>query len=323
MPVEHSQHSPPKLVDEHPMLVLPSLAMAVGLNEAVLLQQLHFLLRSHASHTRDQRQWVYNTYEQWQTVFPFWKPRMLRILLTDLEQRGLLLSGKYNHSKSDQTKWYTIDYEQLSHVTQNVNPCDVIRQPMWQNTSGQLTQNVDSNQRLSTKTFYKEENPPTPFQGDAPTEDNGAVPATGKRQRKIQTLRTDYSAGFLAWWGAYPPGRRLDKPLCFEKWQECELEPRTAELVEKIERLKATTWCHTEPKNIKTSLPYLNSGRYEDDLVPLPDIPTREDTGLSEAGYASAKAAQRAMAELRQEEEEKHGGFSTTRQILSGPTRYE
>lgn len=189
----------PKLVDEHPMLVLPSLALAVGLNEAILLQQLHFLLRSPHSHTQDGRQWVYNTYDQWQTVFPFWKPRLLRILLTDMEKRGLLLSGNYNYSKADQTKWYTIDYEQLSHVTQNViptdvkrhmsndvGPTDVLRQPMCRKTSAHVTQNVSSNQRLSPKTFSKELNPipPTPFQGDAPAGENGVAPEKKKHQRK-------------------------------------------------------------------------------------------------------------------------------------------
>ncbi|HJF30359.1 MAG TPA: hypothetical protein K8V56_01105 [Sporosarcina psychrophila] len=60
------------LIKESPLQVLPSLAMEVGLNAAVLLQQLHF--RSLIStNVRDGHKWVYKTYEEWKNEeFPFW-----------------------------------------------------------------------------------------------------------------------------------------------------------------------------------------------------------------------------------------------------------
>ena len=91
-----------------------------------------------------------------------------------------------------------------------------------------------------------------------------------KKTEKPQTakaLRTDYSPGFLEWWEAYPHDRRQDKPMCFAVWVAHALESRTGELVEKLERLAVTNWATCERKYIKTSLPYLHSGRYEDDLV--------------------------------------------------------
>lgn len=140
----------------------------------------------------------------------------------------------------------------------------------------------------------EKENPPTPFQGDAPTEENGAVPAKGKRQRKIQTLRTDYSPGFLAWWGAYPPDRRFDKPICYKRWCELGLESRWQEQVEKIERLKLTTWKDCERKHVKTSLPYLNGGRWDDDLVPLDSASMGR---LSDNERRTAEATRRILEE--------------------------
>ena len=92
----------------------------------------------------------------------------------------------------------------------------------------------------------------------------GSPVALGKRSPR------DYTPGFLAWWGAYPTDRRISKLECFKVWKQQNLEPRTAELVEKLERLKETTWKDCEPKYIKTALPYLNSGRYDDDLVSFP-----------------------------------------------------
>jgi len=47
------------LINESPLQVLPSLAMQVGLNAAILLQQLHF--RSLISpNVRDGHKWVYS-----------------------------------------------------------------------------------------------------------------------------------------------------------------------------------------------------------------------------------------------------------------------
>lgn len=126
--------------------------------------------------------------------------------------------------------------------------------------------------------------------------------STSARQKKHETHATPYSAGFQAWWQAYPPQRRLSKPACFRVWQTHGLEARTLELLEKLERLKETTWKHCEPHHIKTSLPYLNSGRYDDDLVPLPEIPPIEETGLSQIGYENAKASMRVLERILREE---------------------
>ncbi|MEK5071024.1 hypothetical protein [Sporosarcina sp. FSL K6-1508] len=60
------------LIKESPLPVLPSLAVEVGLNAAVLLQQLHFKLLI-SPNVRDGHKWVYKTYEEWKNEeFPFW-----------------------------------------------------------------------------------------------------------------------------------------------------------------------------------------------------------------------------------------------------------
>ncbi|WP_186671148.1 hypothetical protein [Sporosarcina sp. BP05] len=51
--------------------MLPSLAMAVGLNAAILLQQLYFKALI-STNVRDGHKWVYKTYEEWKNEeFPF------------------------------------------------------------------------------------------------------------------------------------------------------------------------------------------------------------------------------------------------------------
>jgi DnaD/phage-associated family protein len=101
------------LINERPLQVLPSLAVAIGLNEAIVLQQLHYWLKE-AGKVRDGKLWVYNTYEDWNRQFPFWSNRTVQRVIGNLEKRGLVLStDKYNKIPSDRTKWYTIDYDEL------------------------------------------------------------------------------------------------------------------------------------------------------------------------------------------------------------------
>lgn len=52
------------LIDEHPLVVLPSLAKEIGLNEAIMMQQIHFWINKR-KHFKDGKYWVYNTYDGW------------------------------------------------------------------------------------------------------------------------------------------------------------------------------------------------------------------------------------------------------------------
>lgn len=98
------------LIPEDPLLVLPSLAVAIGLNEAIFLQQIHFHLRF-SKNERDGRTWVYNTFEEWQEEMPWWSVRTLKRIVHRLQECGLLLTtSEYNKMPIDKTLWYTIDY---------------------------------------------------------------------------------------------------------------------------------------------------------------------------------------------------------------------
>lgn len=113
----------PLLISEPPLQVLPTLASAIGLNSAIVLQQLHYWLQR-SRHSRDGRQWIYNTYEQWQQQFPWWSVRTLKRIFHNLETAGLVRAGNFNRSALDRTKWYTVDYAHptLSDVTAAAYP---------------------------------------------------------------------------------------------------------------------------------------------------------------------------------------------------------
>jgi hypothetical protein len=113
------------LLDEAPLVILPSLARAIGLEAAVVLQQLHFLIRlkieRHREHPEERARdihdghvWVWNTYDKWQeNYFPFLSVRSLQRIFLNLENTGLILVGNYNDSNLNKTKWYSINYDHL------------------------------------------------------------------------------------------------------------------------------------------------------------------------------------------------------------------
>lgn len=107
------------LLDEHPLLVMPRLATLIGLNEAIVLQQVHYWLKAKENDQQDYidgHYWVYNTYKQWQKQFPFWHLNTIQRTFTSLEKNGLLISANYNNAGFDKTKWYTISYPALNNL---------------------------------------------------------------------------------------------------------------------------------------------------------------------------------------------------------------
>lgn len=116
MPLKQSSRL---LIDEPALQVLPSLAVAVGLNEAIVLQQVHYWLRNAEANRRhdnyqDGRWWVYNSYPEWKRdAFPWWSEDTIQRVFKNLEKKGLLITGKLSNNPYDQRKWYSIDYDAL------------------------------------------------------------------------------------------------------------------------------------------------------------------------------------------------------------------
>lgn len=107
------------LLDEHPLQVMPTLATIIGLNESIVLQQVHYWLKIKEKGQQDYidgHYWVYNSYKQWQEQFPFWHRNTIQRTFSSLEKKGILISGNYNHAGFDKTKWYSIDYNVLDSL---------------------------------------------------------------------------------------------------------------------------------------------------------------------------------------------------------------
>ena len=100
------------LYTKKPIVLNVALAEAVGLNEAIVLQQLHYWLtntRSGVEH--DGRRWVFNTLESWQEQFPFWSTDTIKRAFTSLRKAGLIEVEQLAKHRHDRTNYYTIRYE--------------------------------------------------------------------------------------------------------------------------------------------------------------------------------------------------------------------
>lgn len=91
-------------------------ALALGLQEAIVVQQLRFLIRlvdADPRHKFDGKTWIWNTYEQWaEDQIPFLSERTIRRTLRGLEDKGIVLSRQL-HSYN-RTKWYSLDESALA-----------------------------------------------------------------------------------------------------------------------------------------------------------------------------------------------------------------
>jgi len=133
------------LFDEQPLVISRELAKLIGLNESIVLQQVHYWLeinRKADKNFHDGRYWTYNTMKSWQEKeFAFWSFNTVKRTFTSLVNKGYLILGNYNHQKFDQTKWYSIDYEALETLispnSSNWANAGLPISPKWANASGQ------------------------------------------------------------------------------------------------------------------------------------------------------------------------------------------
>ncbi|MBM3632394.1 MAG: hypothetical protein FJX03_01615 [Alphaproteobacteria bacterium] len=116
---------PQLLINEPPLQVLPTLAKTIGLNEAIVLQQVHYWLNPQFNKNFfEERYWVYNTFTQWHQQFQFWSKKTIKRTIANLEESGLLISFVTRGFK--RTKYYTLDYDLLKKISLSVSNIQIL-----------------------------------------------------------------------------------------------------------------------------------------------------------------------------------------------------
>ncbi|WP_347980869.1 DnaD domain protein [Limosilactobacillus allomucosae] len=121
---EAYQYQSSLLIDEPPMLMLPSLAKALkSADKAIMVQQIHYWLQikrkaNDARAFHDGRWWVFNSIQQWHNQFIWMSERTIRRNLDELAKMGIIIVSRFNNKAFDRTKWYTLNYDLLDQLAQ-------------------------------------------------------------------------------------------------------------------------------------------------------------------------------------------------------------
>lgn len=204
------------LINENPLQVLPTLACAIGLNEAVLLQQIHYWMSS-SRHVYSGRRWVYNSVPNWQKQFPFWSESTVKRALLSLERQGMVISANYNRDSRDKSKWYSINYgalDALDHQQNWVNDASGQFDPMHEvnlnDTSGQSDPMHEVSMTRPLPEITTENTQETTTEITNLREPKKTAPPAKQKAEKTplqiacQTTWSAYKAAYLARYGTAP-----------------------------------------------------------------------------------------------------------------------
>ena len=142
---------PPKKIslETNPLLVPPELSNAIGLHEAIVLQQMHYWLNKGAGKVIDGIRWIWNTLDDWLDQFKFLSKWQLRQALRRLrDELGLVKFSQQQKHWWDRTGWYTINYQRLKAL--QLSMCGPPHVEVWETT----------HQRVTVHTSYSTETTP-------------------------------------------------------------------------------------------------------------------------------------------------------------------
>ena len=101
------------LIDDYPLVFLPTLAVKYGLNDAIVIQQIHYWSHKNKP-SEDGYVWVYQTIPQWQKQFPFWSERTIFSILKRLRDSEILFAEKKDDNPLVHTLYYRLDYSKFA-----------------------------------------------------------------------------------------------------------------------------------------------------------------------------------------------------------------
>jgi hypothetical protein len=87
----------------------PEVASQVGVNAAVIYQNIVWWCEKNAAngrHLYEGRYWTYNSVKAFADMFPYLSAEQIRRALERLEEAGYIGTGNFNQSAYDRTKWF-------------------------------------------------------------------------------------------------------------------------------------------------------------------------------------------------------------------------
>ncbi|MGC0845358.1 conserved phage C-terminal domain-containing protein [Pantoea agglomerans] len=99
------------LLKVKPLVISPMLALRIGINEAIVLQQICYWLEDTTAGVEyDGKRWVYNSINAWNEQFPWWTAKTIQRTVSSLKKMGLIYVEQLKKRQHDQTNYYAINY---------------------------------------------------------------------------------------------------------------------------------------------------------------------------------------------------------------------
>jgi len=106
------------LTGEHPMILLKNLAVEIGLNEAIMLQQLQYW-EGKATVKHAGRMWVFKTVKEWRKQdFPFWSIGTINNVIKSLRDKNLILVEQLSKHAYVRKNYYCVNYQQVDKINE-------------------------------------------------------------------------------------------------------------------------------------------------------------------------------------------------------------
>lgn len=140
--------SEPILKGGTPILLIRELAQVFGVNEALFIQQLHFLTSvGNGGKIIHNAKWIWNTLEGWNRQLPFLSIPTIRRVIAGLEKKKLIFSCQPD-GRMSRKKHYRVNYSMIYKMVEdfkNEFP-DVIKMSTSKTESTSLRENTPTPQ---------------------------------------------------------------------------------------------------------------------------------------------------------------------------------
>lgn len=226
-----------------------NIATKYGVHSAIILDNLNYWItknQANEQHFYDGHYWTYNSKKAFAELFPYMTERQIDYALKKLIDDGIIITGKYNTNKYNQTLWYAITNFGYS-ILQN---CEM-EQTNLSNQNDKIVECNTNNKQEDIKqqiitTNNNKENPYT----EKPFTEN---PSTANVSNKNVQIEQEFEEV----WKLYP--RKEDKKKAFMAYKTARKKASFDEIKKGVEtysnHIKTS---NTDKRYIKLGATYFN-----------------------------------------------------------------
>lgn len=207
------------------MRLSPTLAAEIGLNESIALLQFQYLTHISTFEIEGEK-WIRGSLPDLvKENFPFFSTATLSRVITALEKKGYIKTGRFNKFKYDRTQWLSVSLENCSklngfYIFQNetsILQIDVMQASKLQDASKQNETTIQETQEEIQEETYKIASAVAEVQSPAPVQEKGKAKPKGKRAPGKQPSDERSSHPAISAVRKYLPNEKYPNKLIYDR----------------------------------------------------------------------------------------------------------